>query len=137
MTYDWVAIYNTHHNKQQQVPTRLPHTQTAAVVRKPTPAQPSAENSSSSVTGPRPQSIVAPSRGRKQWWIPLGPNIEKNTKTQISGGTPPQKTNCKRLGKHVCKMLGSISRKRRGHWLLKEFGLCLNQPVEQEVLLYR
>ena len=32
--------------------------------------------------------------------------------------------------KHVCKISGSISQKRRGHWTLKELGvLCLNQPV--------
>ena len=32
--------------------------------------------------------------------------------------------------KHVCKISGSDSQKRRGHWRLKEFGvLCLNQPI--------
>ena len=32
--------------------------------------------------------------------------------------------------KHVCKISGSNSQKRRGHWYLKEFGvLCLNQPL--------
>ena len=32
--------------------------------------------------------------------------------------------------KHVRKISGSISQKRRGHWTLKEFGvLCFNQPV--------
>ena len=32
--------------------------------------------------------------------------------------------------KHVCKISGAISQKRRGHWYLKEFGvLCLNQPL--------
>ena len=33
--------------------------------------------------------------------------------------------------KHVCKISGSNSQERRGHWRLKEFGvLCLNQPVK-------
>ena len=32
--------------------------------------------------------------------------------------------------KHMCKISGSTSQKRRGHWHLKEFWvLCLNQPV--------
>ena len=34
--------------------------------------------------------------------------------------------------KHItlCKISGSISQERRGHWTLKEFGgLCLNQPA--------
>ena len=32
--------------------------------------------------------------------------------------------------KHACKISGSNSQKRRGHWQLKEFWvLCLNQPV--------
>ena len=57
----------------------------------------------------------------------------KNTKTQISDGKSKNYSLKARQGhlKHVWKTPGSNSRKRRGHWHLKEFGvLCLNQPVE-------
>ena len=68
--------------------------------------------------------------------IPQDPNI-KNTKPQISGEKKRKEKKRThswkaRQGhiKHVCKIPGSISPKRRGHWTLKEFGvLCFNQPV--------
>ena len=59
------------------------------------------------------------------------------TKTRIPGEKKqkqkPKKQSLKaRQGhiEHVCKISGSNSQKRRGHWYLKEFGvLCLNQPL--------
>ena len=61
----------------------------------------------------------------------------RTTKTRIPGEKKqkqkPKKQSLKaRQGhiEHVCKISGSNSQKRRGHWRLKEIGvLCLNQPV--------
>ena len=54
----------------------------------------------------------------------------KNIKAQISGGKKKSVKDRQGHIKHVCKISGSNSQKRRGHLRRKEFGvLCLNQPV--------
>ena len=76
-------------------------------------------------------------------WCLLRPNIPKNAKTQMSDEKTrkaKKKHSLKpRQGhtKHMCKISGSTSQKRRGHWHLKEFWvLCLNQPVYMPALLW-
>ena len=77
----------------------------------------------------------------REMWDLLRPQISpKNTKTQISDEKKQkqkQKHSLKaRQGrtKHVCKISGSNSQKRRGHERLKDFWvLCLNQPVASSI----
>ena len=65
-------------------------------------------------------------------WGLLKPNYPKKYKTKYVTGAIKKHPLEARQGhiKQVCKISGSNSKKRRGHWHLKEFGvLCLNQPV--------